>query len=133
MALTDAQRTDMQADLAISDDESVFTNEELERLFARAGEDYSTAVYYGWRQILSGAAKWVDYQVAQTKVSRAQAFDHIKAMVEFWAGESRTTANQVQILGANPVPTVFKPRPMDDCYRRDGYYRRGRWYPNAGY
>lgn len=133
MALTAEQLIDMQADLAIGDDETVFTDEELERLFERAGDDYSLAVYYGWRQILSGAAAWIDYKVAQTSVSRSQAFDHIKAMVAFWAAESRTTANQVQIVGANPVPTVFKPRPMDDTYRRDGYYKRGRWIPYAGY
>lgn len=117
MALTPAQLTDMYGDLAIGDDESVFTDVQLEQFFQRAGEDYNLAVYYGWRQILASSAKWVDYAVAQTKVSRSQAFDHIKAMVGFWADESRTNANQLAIVGMNPVPTVHKARPMDDtCY-----------------
>jgi hypothetical protein len=86
MALTAQQILDMQADLAIGADESVFTDAELEALYTRAGDDYNTAVYYAWRQILAGSAAWVDYAVAQTKVSRSQAFDHIKAMVTFWGG-----------------------------------------------
>lgn len=127
MALTADQLADMQADLAIGADESVFTDEELERLFERADSDYSLAVYYGWRQILSNAAAWVDYKVAQTSVSRSQAFAHIKDMVIFWGNESRSTANQVRIMGAVPVPTVHKPEPAGEM--RHGYFRRGRWYP----
>jgi hypothetical protein len=126
MALTAQQLADMQADLAIGSDQSVFTDAELERLFTRANDDYNLAVYYGWRQILGGSAKWVDYQVAQTRVSKGQAFDHIKAMVAFWGDESRNAANQVRIMGAVPVPTQHKPRPADGT--RSGYFKRGRWY-----
>lgn len=126
MALTADQLADMQADLAIGDDESVFTDEELERLFERANSDYSLAVYYGWRQILGGSAKWIDYKVAQTSVSRSQAFAHIRDMVLFWGNESRSTANQVRIMGMVPVPTIHKPEPAGDV--RNGYFRRGRWY-----
>jgi hypothetical protein len=126
MALTAQQILDMQADLAIGADESVFTDAELEALYTRAGDDYNTAVYYAWRQILAGSAAWVDYAVAQTKVSRSQAFDHIKAMVTFWGGERRTTANQVLVVGANPVPTVHKNSPHDE-YPHAWPYRRTRW------
>lgn len=129
--LTDEQLADLQADLGIDDSESVFTDEELQRLFDRAADDYGLAVYYGWRQLLSASAKYIDYKVAQTSVSRSQAFDHIKDMVAFWANESRTTANQVAIVGMNPVPTKHKPMPADDSCRTHGYYRRGRWYPYA--
>lgn len=124
--LTAEQITDMQADLAIGDDESVFTNDELQRLYDRGGDDYNLAVYYGWRQILSASAKWVDYQVAQTKVSRSQAFEQIKVMVGFWQGESRSAANQVKIMGAVPVPTRHKPKPAD-AYPRPRKLRRGVW------
>lgn len=114
MALSATQLADFQADLAISNDETVFTDEELERLFERAESNYNLAVYYGWRQVLAGSAKWVNYRVAQTQVDKAQAFDHIKAMVAFWADESRTTANQVAIVGMRPVPTVWKNEPADE-------------------
>lgn len=126
MALTADQLADFQADLGIDDTEAVFTDAELERLFTRAGEDYALAVYYGWRQILGGATSWVDYKVAQTSISRSQAFDHIKAMVGFWGAESRSAGNQVRVLGMVPVPTVHKPRPAD-AYPKPRYVRRGVW------
>lgn len=127
--LSDAQTLDMLSDLAAGDINDVFSQTELQRFYDRAGDDYNLAVYYGWRQILADSAKWVDYQVAQTKVSRSQAFDHIKEMVTLWGNESRSVANQVQIVGANPVPTKHKPKPATDHCYRDGYFRRGRWYP----
>lgn len=130
MALTAAQLSDMQIDLAISDDESVFTDEELERLFERSGSDYNLAVYYGWRQLLSASAKWVDYRVAQTAVSRGQAFDHILQMVAFWASESKSADDQLLSAGLNQVPTIHKRKPLDE-YHHDGYFKRGRWYPYA--
>lgn len=110
MALTADQLADLQADLGISDDEAVFTDAELERLFARAEEDYNTAVYLAWRQVLGGAVNWIDYKVAQTSISRDQAWKHVKEMVAFWQAESRTAGNQVRILGLTEIP----PRMKDD-------------------
>lgn len=133
MSLTTTQRTDMQGDLSIGSDQSVFTNDELDRFYERAGSDYNTAVYYGWRQILAGSAKWVDYQVAQTKVSRSQAFAQIKQMVDFWAAESKAADDQLLSAGIAPVPTQHKPLPADHSARSDGYFRRGRWYPYGRY
>lgn len=126
--LTAAQTTDMLADLGAGALNDVFTQVELQQLFDRAESDYNTAVYYGWRQILANSASWVDYRVAQTSVSRSQAFDHIRTMLAFWQDESRTNANQVAVLGMNGVPTKLKPRPADDC-SPSGYVRRGRWIP----
>jgi hypothetical protein len=126
MALTAAQILDIRADLGIGASgaaDEVFTDAELNQLFDRAGDDYNLAVYYGWRQILSNAAAWVDYKVAQTSVSRSQAFQHIKDMVVFWGNESRSTANQVRIVGAVPVPTVYKPEPADARVYPDRYGR----------
>lgn len=125
--LTAAQILDMQGDLAIGSDQSVFTDAELQQLFTRAGEDYGLAVYYAWRQILAGSAAWIDYRVAQTSVSRSQAFDHILKMVEFWQAESRGNANQIKILGANPVPTIHKPVPADEYPRSQWPYPWSRW------
>lgn len=124
MALTSEQLADLQADLGIDDSQSVFTDDELERLFERASGDYNLTVYYGWRQILSGATAWVDYRVAQTSVSRSQAFAHIKDMVAFWGNESRSTANQVRIMGMVPVPTRWKDKPSD-AYPKPLRVRRG--------
>lgn len=125
--LTPEQLADLQADLGIDDTEAVFTDAELQRLYDRAGSDHNLSVYYGWRQVLSASAKWVDYKVAQTSVSRSQAFDHIKAMVEFWAGESRNAANQVRIMGLNGIPTRHKAKPSDQ-YRPPRDRRDVRYY-----
>lgn len=126
--LTAEQILDMLADLAAGDIGDVFTQDELQRFFDRAGDDYNLAVYYGWRQILANSASWIDYKVAQTSVSRSQAFDHILAMLKLWGDESRTLANQVKIVGMRPVPTKHKPVPADDTHTH-GYFKRGRWYP----
>jgi hypothetical protein len=125
--LTVEQTTDMLADLAAGDLDDVFSQDELQRFFDRADSDYNTAVYYGWRQILANSASWVDYRVAQTQVSRSQAFDHIYQMLSFWQNESRTAANQLVSLGISPVPTTWKPSP-GDAYPRST--RRNRSHSN---
>jgi len=122
MALTSDQLTDLQADLGITDDETVFTDTELERLFTRASEGYNTAVYLGWRQLMADAAKLYKYTVAQTSINKDQVFDHVKAMVEFWATESRTNSNQVAILGVNPIPNIWKDVPGEDYTCRNGQW-----------
>lgn len=118
MALDANQLADMQGDLGITDDESVFTDTELNRLYDRAGSDYNTAVYLGFRQLMADASKFFTYSAGQTKVEKAQLFEHVKAMVEFWKAESRTAANQVRILGLNEVPPRHKDEPSDSDYNR---------------
>lgn len=124
--LTAAQILDMQGDLAIGSDQSVFTDAELQRFYVRAEEDYNTAVYLGWLQILGGSAAWVNYRVAQTHVDRGDAFAHIERMVALWAKLATTGANQLKVVGINPVPTVFKPVPADE-YPKPWPYRWNRW------
>lgn len=134
MALSAQQILDIRADMNLGPSGSateIFSDVELNALFDRAASDYNLTVYYGWRQILAGSAAWVDYKVAQTSVSRSQAFDHILRMVAFWGAESRSAANQVRILGANPVPTIHKPVPADEYPKPWPPYRYGRnrwWY-----
>lgn len=125
--LTSPQTLDMLADLAAGAINDVFTQDELQRLFDRAGDDYNLAVYYGWRQIFADSARWVDYQVAQTKVSRSQAAANILLALKLWADESRTNANQLQILGMRPVPTSHKPHPTDDPVYPSWPRRWSRW------
>lgn len=112
--LTNEQILDMLDDLAAGNLGDVFGQEELQRFFDRAGGDYNTAIYYGWRSVLGNSALWVDYRVAQTQVSRGQAWDHIRAMLELWQGLALGPANQLISAGINPVPGRCKPRPYDD-------------------
>ena len=111
MALTTDQRTDMQGDLGITSDETVFTNTELDRLYTRASDDYNTAVYLGFRQLLADSAKFFNYTAGHTRIEREKVFEHVKAMVEFWKGEARTNANQLKILGLLEIPTRYKDEP----------------------
>lgn len=129
MALTSDQLSDLQGDLAISDDESVFTDAQLERLYVRAGEDYNTAVYMALRQLLVASTKWIDYQVAQTKESRSQVFDHLKKMVDFWQVEAQKSTNTqgVKIVGMTEIPPRTKEEPVEADSERRKQLRRSTW------
>lgn len=111
MALTADQLADLQGDLGISTDQAVFTDAELNRLFTRAEEDYNTAVYLAYRQLLADATKLFNYTSGQTRIEREKMFDHVKAMVDFWKAEARTNANQLAILGLNEIPPKWKDQP----------------------
>ena len=112
--LTTTQRADLQADLGISADETVFTNDELDRLYTRADGDYETAVYYGYRQLLADANKLFDYQSGMTRMSKAQVREHLRDALELWKGEARSASGQVSIVGALEVPPRSKDKP--DAY-----------------
>jgi hypothetical protein len=109
--LTSTQRADMQADLGISSDEAVFTNDELDRLYTRADADYDEAVYLAIRQLLMQASKFHSYTAGQTKVEKQQVFDNLKAMLELWKHEARTADNQVRFIGMNEIPPRHKDEP----------------------
>lgn len=111
MALTADQLADLQGDLGITTDGLVFTDPELNRLFARAEDDYNTAVYLGWRQLLGDTAKFFNYTAGHTRVEREAVFQHVLKMVDFWKAESRTNANQLKILGLTEVPPRWKDDP----------------------
>lgn len=124
-SLTSDQRGDIQGDLGIGSDETVFTNGELDRLYTRAGSDYNTAVYLAYRQLLANANKFHDYTAGQTKVQKSQVRDHLKEMVEFWKQEARVAGDQVKVVGMNRIPPYHKDRPGE---RRES--REPLWWKN---
>ena len=109
--LTATQRTDMQGDLGITADETVFINDELDRLYTRASSDYNMAVYFGYRQLLAQANKFHNYTAGMTKVDRVQMRDNIRDSMDFWQEEARIAANQVQMVGLIEVPPRDKDKP----------------------
>lgn len=125
MALSEDQKRDMQADLGIDHTEAVFIDFELDRLYERAGSDYNTAVYLGWRQIMADTAKFFSYSTWQTRVDKDKVFDHVEKMVKFWQTESKTNANQLRIVGMTTIPPVLKdvPELMTSTQRRRREYR----------
>jgi hypothetical protein len=84
VALTTTQRSDMQADFGIGSDEAVFTNDQLDRLYARADSDYDLAVAIGFDQLLANVARYYDYKQAETQEAKAQIFDHLEKMANRW-------------------------------------------------
>ncbi len=113
MALTVIQRIDIQGDLGIDTEETVFTDDELDRLYARADSDYNLAVYYGYRQLLASANKFHDYTAGMTKVQRKQMRDNIRDSMDFWKEEARTASNQVKMIGLTGIPPKWKEEPID--------------------
>lgn len=110
MSLTSDQLSDMQADLGIGSDESVFTDAELNRLYTRADSDYSTAVVLAIRQLTMNAAKLNDYTAGQTSESKSQIFKNLKEMLAYW--EEQAQANtQVKIVGMSFVPPTDRDKP----------------------
>ncbi len=87
MALSTDQLTDIQADIGIGSDESVFEDAELNRLYARADSDYSLAVLYAIRQILTNAARFHDYTRGDDADKKSQVFDNLKEIYEVWLAE----------------------------------------------
>ena len=104
-----AIRADLRADLGIQD-ETVFTDAELDRLYERAGGDYDRVVYLARRQLLANAAKFMDYTAGQTKVQRSQVFEHLSRLVDRDAAQLAAN-NQVRIVGMREVPPRDKGMP----------------------
>lgn len=91
--LTTEQRTDLLADLDLPTDETVFTNDELDRLWTRVNTDLGEANLaalrvYALRQLVSGAARLFNYTVGQTKVQRRDVRRHLMQDLELWKKEA---------------------------------------------
>jgi len=91
--LTATELTDLQNDLGITDDESVFTDEELHRNHNRViddlGEVNLAAVrVYCFRQLVSQAARLFNYTAGQSKVSRKQVRDNLRQDLAMWREEA---------------------------------------------
>lgn len=82
MALTSDQLSDLQKDIGITTDQSVFTDAELNRLYTRASDDYDAAVVLAIRQLLMQSARFFNYTVGQTRYERKQVFDNLRSILK---------------------------------------------------
>ena len=121
MALDADQLTDMQADIGISNDEAVFSDVALQRLYTRSESSYPLAVYYAFRQLLAQANKFHDYSVASSSVSRSQLRAHVRDMMDFWQDEAKVAGNQVRIVGGLRIPPRDPDLPDDIRRHRSRY------------
>ena len=88
MALSTDQLSDLQADIGIGSDESVFDDDELNRLFARADSDYNLAVFYAIRQLSQNAARFHDYTRGDDADKKQQVFANLEKMYAKWQTET---------------------------------------------
>ena len=109
--LTADQLADMQADLGVSADESVFTDVDLNRLYTRADGDYSTAVVLAIRQLTMNAAKLNDYTAGETSEKKSQIFTNLQTMLAYWEEQAQSATGQVKIVGMSFVPPTTRDKP----------------------
>lgn len=104
---------DLQGDIGISDDESVFSDDEIERLYTRSDSNADLAVYFAFRQLLANANKFYDYSAGMTSEKRSQIRTNLKDSVNMWEKESGGTnaANQVGSVGVASIPYYKKDKP----------------------
>lgn len=108
--LTSDQLRDLQADLAILSDQQVFTDAELNRLYARASEDYDGAMYLAIRQLWFASLAENDYTAGQTSEKRSQiSLGLERAMNDQWAKISHS--NQVALVGLRSSPRTDRDLP----------------------
>ena len=116
--MTADQLSDFRLD--IGDPGSVFTDDEIQRLWARAGEaledadderQYALTMYYGCRQLLASAVKFVDYTVGQTTEKKEQVFKHLEKMRDYWGKEAQKARGSVVIVATHLTPPSNRDTP----------------------
>lgn len=86
--LNNDQLADLQGDLGIRDDEAVFTNAELNRLYTRAGGDYETTVAYAYRQLWATALKFTKYTQGRSSEDKTAIRDALKDATLYWENKA---------------------------------------------
>lgn len=95
--LTADQLADLQADIGITDDESVFTDDELHRLFTRADEDYPTTVAYSLKQLWRSAAKFANYTQNASSEEKNQIFKNLGELVAHAEKEAGISGGAISV------------------------------------
>lgn len=93
--LTADEREDLQADLGITYDETVFTDAELDRLYTRAAT-LDGARVYALDQLLMNAAKFNDYTAGSSTEKKSQVFAQLMAMRAMWARRTGIGLGELQ-------------------------------------
>ncbi len=119
---TDTQRADLRADLGLDDDETVFTDDELDRLYVRAGDRYTATdcieAYVrvlGCKQLRAKASNMTDYTQNDTQEKLSQIFANLGKMQADFESEliaaTKSSAASVRIGALKKQPTRLKDYP----------------------
>ncbi|MCZ2077903.1 MAG: hypothetical protein LC130_23230 [Bryobacterales bacterium] len=82
--LTSQQLADLQGDLGIGNDQAVFTDGDLNRLYVRAGNDHDKTIVLALRQMLADASKLHDYSAGSTSESLSQVRANLEKLLTRW-------------------------------------------------
>lgn len=115
-----------------------FSEDELNALYTDANFNFFLAVSFGFRVLMSNAAKFSDFTAGQSKESKSQIFDHLAAMAEMyqtWA----YAGQQILLTSLIPVPPRERAWPYPNPARQGNLnvtpgnriWRRGSW--NGGW
>ena len=123
MPLSAAQLLDLRSDLGLPAAPGVFTDDELQRNYERAGSYYGAAVIT-IRQLRSDAAKRNDYATGQTKESASQIFKMLGELLEDFEEQRDLEEGQnvAQMAALRPVPTTTN-APTPDGYTPSAWRR----------
>lgn len=80
-----------------------FSDDELNGLYSDGNSNFFLAVSFGFRVLMSNAAKFVTYVAGQTREEKDKIFDHLAAMAELyqtWA----YAGQQILLTSLVPVP-----------------------------
>lgn len=127
--LTAEQLRDLQADLAIVDDETVWTDAELNRLYARAGESYAGAKLLAIEQLYMASLGENDYTAGQTSEKRSQITQNLKAALQYqWMQLDRSS--QVVLAGLRSSPLTDRDVPLghDHPALKSSRVNRAHWW-----
>jgi len=89
MSLTAEQIADFRNDIA--DQNEAFAEEEIQRLYQRAGS-YDAVVVLAIEQLLAGVAKFNDYSMGMSEEESHQAFNNLQDLLEI--KRERAQSNQ---------------------------------------
>lgn len=106
-SLTATQLADARADLGDEDTPYAFSDDELQRLWTRADENYTRMIVLALRQLLMNAAKFYDYVSGFTRQEQEKVFGHLENMYERWSGLDKGEA-QVNIVGIAVIPPAIE-------------------------
>lgn len=109
--LTADQLGDIQADLGISNDGTVFTDAELQRNYTRASGNYDKAVVISFRQLLAQANKLHTYSVASASENLKEVRDNLRDSLTYWEERVLGQSQQIKIVGLRGIPPRWKDEP----------------------
>lgn len=96
-----------------------FGDEELQDLYAEAGDDFTIAIRDAYDELIGSAWRFNDYTQNETQDKKQQIFQNLLKAREIWQAkvdkaEAATRAsNQVRIVGLQSMPPRVKRKPAD--------------------